>query len=72
MHIDDAGAHSASHEETFHGLEIYIEANSDQYRGGFSWSICCGENELDCGHATSAKNALAEARKAIEDMEGQR
>jgi hypothetical protein len=55
-----------SYEEIFHEHEIYIEPNPDHYRGGFSWSVCKDESELDCGLATTVKDALLEAHKAIE------
>jgi hypothetical protein len=48
---------------------IYIEANSDHYRGGFVWSVCRDENELDCGLALTEDEAMAEAQRAIEELD---
>ena len=60
---------NTTYEEIFRGHEIYIEPNPDHYRGGSVWSVCKDECELECGLATSADEALAEAHAAIEKLE---
>lgn len=57
------------YEEVFRKFEIFIEPNPDDYRGGFAWSVCRGENELECGLAFTKNDALSEARKAIEKID---
>ena len=69
MNIESIEEDKLSYEEIFRGVEIYIEANPDRYRGGFTWSVCRDENELDTGLAFTKNDALAEARKAIEELE---
>ncbi|MFZ6749595.1 hypothetical protein [Undibacterium sp. Ren11W] len=59
-----------SYEEIFHDHEIYIELNPDHYRGGFAWSVCKDECEIDCGLATTLGEAIAESHMAIEKIMG--
>jgi hypothetical protein len=53
------------YEEIHLGYEIEIDANPDQYRGGFAWSVSKDECEFDCGLANSVQDALNEAHSAI-------
>lgn len=57
-----------SYEENFCEHEIYVEPNPDQYRGGFTWSVCKADCELDCGLAITVEDALTEAHKAIKEL----
>jgi hypothetical protein len=68
MNSENTENRDESYEEIFHEHEIYIEPNPDHYRGGFAWSVCKDECELECGLATTKDDALAEAHKAIEDL----
>lgn len=68
MNIESVEEDKQSYEGSFRGVDIYIEPNSDQYRGGFIWSVCRKENELDTGLTFTKIDALAEARKAIEEL----
>ena len=54
-----------SHEEIFLDHEIYIQPNSDPYRGGFEWSICRNGVELDVGLDFSINDALKQAKGVI-------
>ncbi len=69
MNIESIEEGKLSYEEIFRGVEIYIEANPDLYRGGFAWSVCRDENELDCGLASTEDEAMAEAQRAIEELD---
>jgi hypothetical protein len=69
MNIENIEEGQQSHENIYRGVEIYIEANSDHYRGGFVWSVCRDENELDCGLALRENEAMTEAQRAIEELE---
>ncbi|MES2935365.1 MAG: hypothetical protein V4805_17980 [Pseudomonadota bacterium] len=55
-------------EEIFREVCIHIEPNSDDYRGGFVWSICQDENEFDRGLPFTKKDALTEARRTIGNL----
>jgi hypothetical protein len=66
MNSENTDTNWQNYEEIFHEHEIYIEPNPDHYRGGFAWSICKNECELDCGLATTVEEALIRAHKAIE------
>jgi hypothetical protein len=68
MNIENIEEAKLSYDNIYRGVEIYIEANPDYYRGGFTWSVCRDENELDCGLALTEDEAMAEAQRAIEDM----
>nr|WP_315485228.1 hypothetical protein [uncultured Undibacterium sp.] len=68
MNIENIGEDRRSYENIYRSVEIYIEANPDHYRGGFAWSVCREENELDSGLALTEDEAMAEAQRAIEDM----
>lgn len=66
--IYPADSASNSYEEEYFGYEIYVEKNRDQYRGGFEWSVCKDESELDVGLAFSVNDALTEARKFVDSI----
>lgn len=66
--IDSVDATAESYEEEYFGYEIYVEKNRDKYRGGFEWSVCKDENELDAGLAFSVDDAIAEARKFTDSV----
>lgn len=68
MNIENIGEDRRSYDNIYRGVEIYIEANPDHYRGGFAWSLCREENELDCGLALTENEAMAEAQRAIEEL----
>jgi hypothetical protein len=70
MNYENTETRDESYEEIFRDHEIYIEPNPDHYRGGFAWSVCKDECELDCGLATSLDEAIAEAHNAIEKIAG--
>lgn len=69
MNSENTENRNENYEEIFHNHEIYIEPNPDHYRGGFAWSVCKDEFELECGLAITVDEALVEAHKAIEDLE---
>lgn len=58
-----------TYEEIFHEYEITIAPNPDHYRGGFEWSVCKDACELECDLAFTAEDALAQAHKAIKNLE---
>lgn len=70
MKYENTETCTESYEEIFHGYEIYIEPNPDHYRGGYAWSVCSEESELDCGLAPMLDEAITEAHTAIEKIEG--
>lgn len=45
-------------------IQINIEPNADQHRGGFEWTVSNGENILDSGLAPTEENASTEAQAA--------
>lgn len=49
------------YEEEINGFTIYIEDNPDRWRGGYSWSVCKDEVELDSGLAFDVIDALERA-----------
>ena len=61
IHDDFLGTYEEKHQ----GFEIYIEHNRDSYRGGFEWSICTEESEINSGLSFTAQDSLDEAYKAI-------
>ncbi|MFZ6799325.1 hypothetical protein [Undibacterium sp. Di24W] len=69
MNIENNEEGKLSYENIYRGVEIYIKANPDHYRGGFAWSVCRDENELDCGLALTENEAMAEAQRAIEELD---
>ncbi|MFZ6689300.1 hypothetical protein ACO0K0_16270 [Undibacterium sp. SXout11W] len=68
MKRENSETNNQNHEEIFHEHEIYIEPNPDHYRGGFVWSVCKGECELDCGLSLTIDDALNEAKKVIREL----
>jgi hypothetical protein len=68
MHDKNTKTSTESYEEVFCDHEIYIEPNPDHYRGGFAWSVCKDECELDCGLANTVDEALAEAQSFIKKL----
>jgi hypothetical protein len=69
MNIENIEECKLSYDNIYRGVEIYIEANPDHYRGGFAWSVCREECELDCGLAMTENEAMAEAQRAIEELD---
>ncbi|MBC3832274.1 hypothetical protein H8K33_12185 [Undibacterium amnicola] len=69
MNIENIEGDRRSYDNIYRGVAIYIEANPDHYRGGFAWSLCREENELDCGLALTENEAMAEAQRAIEELD---
>lgn len=67
-YIDPFDSTADSYEEEYFGYEIYIEKNRDRYRGGFEWSVCKDENELDVGLTFTVNDALSEARKFVDSV----
>jgi len=53
-----------SYEESYLGFMIFIEPNPDRYRGGFEWSVCENNIELECGLDFSVGDALSAAKKS--------
>lgn len=47
MKVESMEEGKPSCENIDRGVEIYIEPNPDHYRGGFAWSVCRNESELD-------------------------
>lgn len=45
-------------------IQINIEPNSDQHRGGFEWTVSNGDNILDSGLAPTEEDASTEAEAA--------
>ena len=68
MNRENTETHNESYEEIFLNHEIYIEPNPDHYRGGFAWSVCKNEYELNCGLSITRDEALKEARSSIEKL----
>lgn len=56
---------TGSYEEIFLEHEIYISPNRDPYTGGYEWSVCKNENELEAGLEFSIDGALKSARLAV-------
>lgn len=52
---------SMPYEEEVNGFTINIEENPDHWRGGYSWSVCKDETELDSGLEFSTADALRAA-----------
>ncbi len=69
MNVETIEEGKPSYENIDRGVEIYIEANPDHYRGGFAWSVCRDESELDCGLALTEDEAMAEAQRAIATLD---
>jgi len=55
-------------EEPYAGHMIFIEPNRDIYRGGFEWSVCRDDNELQCGLEFSVEEALKASRKFVDSL----
>lgn len=68
MHDQNSETSPESYEEVFCEHEIYIEPNPDHYRGGFAWSVCKDDCEIDCGLANSMDEALADAHLLIKKI----
>ncbi|WP_273023114.1 hypothetical protein [Rheinheimera sp.] len=49
------------YEEEVNGFIIYIEDNPDRWRGGYSWSVCKDDVELDSGSVFDVVDALEQA-----------
>lgn len=49
--------------------EIHIEANPDTWRGGYVWSVCLGDVELDSGLEFSFCLAQSSAEKCISGLQ---
>ncbi|MEM6190670.1 hypothetical protein [Shewanella scandinavica] len=56
-------AYFVPYEEEWCGYEIYIERNPDRFRGGFEWSVCFDNEEIQSGLAFHFDFALAEAQQ---------
>lgn len=57
-----------SYEESYLGFMIFIEPNADRYRGGFEWSVCENDMELECGLDFSVGDALSSAKKIVDSL----
>lgn len=68
MNVEYENMRNENHEEIFRGYEIYVEPNPDHYSGGYVWSVCKDDDELECGLAFTKVDALAEAKKTIEAL----
>jgi hypothetical protein len=55
-------------EENFQGYEIFIESNSDYYRGGFEWSISKDDVIWHSDLAFNIEGALSDAQRTITDL----
>lgn len=55
-----------SYEESYRDYEIFIGRNADRWRGGFEWSVCREDAELEAGLAFTVDDALSEARQAVD------
>ncbi len=63
--VNDVGG---TYEEPYAGHMIFIEPNRDSYRGGFEWSVCRDDTELQCGLEFSAEEALKVSRKYVDTV----
>lgn len=57
-----------TYEESYAGHMIFIEPNRDHYRGGFEWSVCRDDIELQSGLEFSIEEALKVSRKYVDSM----
>lgn len=57
-----------NYEETYEGRSIFVGPNRDAYRGGFEWSVCKDDVELESGLEFSVDEALKAARQAVDAM----
>lgn len=57
-----------TYEEPYAGYMIFIEPNRDRYRGGFEWSVCRDDIELQSGLEFSIEEALKVSRKFVDSM----
>lgn len=58
-----------SYEETYVGHAIFVEPNRDPYGGGFEWSVCKDDIELECGLDFTVDEALKSARKYVDGVD---
>ncbi len=58
-----------NYEETYAGRSIFVEPNRDPYRGGFEWSVCKDDVELESGLEFTVDEALKAARKSVDAMD---
>jgi hypothetical protein len=61
MHETITGAY----EEIFHGYEIYVISNPDRWRGGFEWSICKDNCEIESELVFCVDDAIKNAREVV-------
>ncbi len=59
---------TSSLDEVYLNHEIFIQPNRDIYRGGFEWSVCLDGLERDTGLEFSVKDALKNAKIAIDAL----
>lgn len=62
-------AYFVPYEEEWCGYVIYIERNPDRFRGGFEWSVCFDNEEIQSGLAFHFDFALTEALTYIKCLE---
>lgn len=53
-------------DEVYLGHEIHVFPNRDPHRGGFEWSVCKDDAEINAGLDASHEDALNSARGAID------
>lgn len=55
-------------EEEYKTYTIHIEKNPDQWRGGFIWSVCKEDEELETGLDFTVETAREEAQRSIDSF----
>ncbi|NGN97690.1 hypothetical protein G5S52_08405 [Grimontia sp. S25] len=60
-------SYRAETEESYKGFTIYIDENSDGYRGGFEFCISNGTEILEQGLTADPESALSTAQKLIDE-----
>lgn len=65
MDAQPADIESEFYEENLCGFDIFVEPNSDNWRGGFQWSVSIDNEELECGLEFSRSLALYAAKRFI-------
>ena len=59
---------TTEYHEVYLGHEIFVEANRDQYRGGFEWAVCRDGVELTVGLDFKSDVALQQAKIFVDSI----